>query len=914
MKGQVVDNKRILTHLSRKRSLLPVRTEHVAILLLLCLAAAARGQTISGNVSTTFGVPIPGVTVTATRAFPFERISDTTDASGDYSLGRLGDLDGTYNVVASKAGHTFSPASTNITVDRIGGGRTANFTAPATEPAAITSFAFVTATSARLTGEVNPRGAATRAWFEFGLTEAFGSVSSSTNVGGGINDTSVSITVTNLLNNADYYFRLVASNSAGTSAGATFTFMTQSGLPSVSTLSPTEGGATSMRLNGSVNPNGTTARAWFEVGTTTNYEFPSFPQNIAASATPVNFSQMLTELTAGTTYHFRAAAATGFATNYGSDRVFTPRFGNISAGLPGVRRGAVAWGDYDNDGRLDLLLTGATNVPTAPFGTPIAQVWRSTSSGFSNVNAGLPGVASGSVAWGDYDNDGWLDFLLTGSKTNNPSGAIAQIWRNTGTGFININAGLPGVYGGTNVNSVAWGDYNNDGRLDILMTGLTASTNPITQLWRNTPLGFVLDTDVVLPGLYESSVAWGDYDNDGWLDMVLTGLGSETYISEVWRNTGSGFSKITVPGLPQVGRSSVAWGDFDNDTRLDILLTGTSTMFQHGDIWRNTGSGFSRLALFSLPFAGAGVTSWGDYDSDGGLDILIGCSSSSVGPGGWIYRNNRNQRFSDIGAGLPALSSGASAWGDYDRDGRLDIVLTGLTSSNTLISQVWRNFGPETNRFPAAPSGLTVSVSNSVAVLAWSAGADPETPVAGLSYNLRIGTTPGGSDVIGPMSDSNGLRSVPRLGNAQMGLTAVFKFETGTPYYWSVQTVDSAFAGSPFAPESSFKILPTAVPVSATDLVPGDTDGDGVVETNELAAVLANYWANNPWLHMTNPMLLGDGFFQFALTNEAVWNFSVEVTTNMIDWEFLGPAFPVYQFFDAGSTNEPQRYYRLRWP
>jgi hypothetical protein len=82
----------------------------------------------------------------------------------------------------------------------------------------------------------------------------------------------------------------------------------------------------------------------------------------------------------------------------------------------------------------------------------------------------------------------------------------------------------------------------------------------------------------------------------------------------------------------------------------------------------------------------------------------------------------------------------------------------------------------------------------------------------------------------------------------------------------------------------------------------------------ELQQVLANYWANNPWLQMTNPAKLNDGFFQFALTNEAVWNFSVDVTTNFTDWNFLGPAFPVYQFFDPASTNDPQRYYRLRWP
>jgi len=130
-----------------------------------------------------------------------------------------------------------------------------------------------------------------------------------------------------------------------------------------------------------------------------------------------------------------------------------------------------------------------------------------------------------------------------------------------------------------------------------------------------------------------------------------------------------------------------------------------------------------------------------------------------------------------------------------------------------------------------------------------------------------------------------------------------------------VQAIDSAFAGSPFATaEGTFKLLPVLTPVTSTEIVSGDLNGNGLVENLELQQVLANYWANNPWLQMTNPAKLNDGFFQFALTNEAVWNFSVDVTTNFTDWNFLGPAFPVYQFFDPASTNDPQRYYRLRWP
>ena len=75
-------------------------------------------------------------------------------------------------------------------------------------------------------------------------------------------------------------------------------------------------------------------------------------------------------------------------------------------GLPTVFGGSVAWGDYDNDGQLDFLLSGSDGAT----GRPTLLLWRNTGNGFSNVTAsvapGLPGILDGSVAWGDFDNDG----------------------------------------------------------------------------------------------------------------------------------------------------------------------------------------------------------------------------------------------------------------------------------------------------------------------------------------------------------------------------------------------------------------------------------------------------------------------------------------------------------------------------
>lgn len=100
----------------------------------------------------------------------------------------------------------------------------------------------------------------------------------------------------------------------------------------------------------------------------------------------------------------------------------------------------------------------------------------------------------------------------------------------------------------------------------------------------------------------------------------------------------------------------------------------------------------------------------------------------------------------------------------------------------------------------------------------------------------------------------------------------------------------------------------------ATVITPGDRNGDGIVDQAELNAVLANYWPNSPWLYLTNTVGLGGTNVTFALTNSTAGAFSIEYTTNLTDWEYLGPATPRYEFTDTNAPAMPQRFYRLRWP
>jgi hypothetical protein len=230
-------------------------------------------------------------------------------------------------------------------------------------------------------------------------------------------------------------------------------------------------------------------------------------------------------------------------------------------------------------------------------------------------------------------------------------------------------------------------------------------------------------------------------------------------------------------------------------------------------LYRNDGGTFTDI--------GAGLTdvyycslAWGDYDNDGDLDLAL-AGVSSGGRISKVYRNDGAAGFTDIVAGMTGVSNCSFAWGDYDNDGDLDLALAGYVNGTTRISKVYRNNGGVFNTAPAAPTGLGATYTGGGpynVTFSWAAPAvADETPEAGLSYNLRVGTTPGGDEIMSGMAiTSPDVRLIPAMGNGQQNLSWTLKSLTGGIYYWSVQAVDTAFAGSPWAAEEAAGIRVTS--------------------------------------------------------------------------------------------------------
>jgi len=195
-------------------------------------------------------------------------------------------------------------------------------------------------------------------------------------------------------------------------------------------------------------------------------------------------------------------------------------------------------------------------------------------------------------------------------------------------------------------------------------------------------------------------------------------------------------------------------------------------------------------------------------------------------------------------------------WVDYDNDGDLDFAVAGTTLSGTPQTYMFRNNDGSNlfvmNTAPSVPSGLEVETLERKVILSWEKSTDVETPQDALSYNVRVGQTSEGGEIVTAMAIvDNGFRKISAMGNTGlMDCLILENLEPGT-YYWSVQAIDQAFLGSGFSIENSFEILATSTedievspglagfyPNPATDLIhltPNVLEGGVSIEVADLS-------------------------------------------------------------------------------
>jgi hypothetical protein len=315
---------------------------------------------------------------------------------------------------------------------------------------------------------------------------------------------------------------------------------------------------------------------------------------------------------------------------------------------------------------------------------------------FVSVQRELLAVAhSLSNAWGDFDNDGDLDLAVSLG-----TGEV-RLYRNDAGTLVSVGArlGVPQA-GGHELRGLSWGDFDRDGDIDLL-GGATAADKPTMVLRNDAGARFVDVAEAIgltIRGRSARQTNWIDYDNDGDLDVYAS---NRTGDNRLFRNDGGRFTHVFVGVGPSDPRPTVGacWLDIDADGDLDLYLANQSGAADA--MWRNDGTSFTDVAA-KLGMTGPPRTkaeggvgcAVGDYDNDGDFDIFAPNYGRNL-----LYRNNGNGTFSEVGkalgVGVDNHAVGAD-WGDYDNDGDLDLSVAsyvGAPGAQTPLNALFRNDG-----------------------------------------------------------------------------------------------------------------------------------------------------------------------------------------------------------------------------
>ena len=349
-----------------------------------------------------------------------------------------------------------------------------------------------------------------------------------------------------------------------------------------------------------------------------------------------------------------------------------------ATGLKGNNQGVAAWGDSDNDGWVDLCIGG--------------EIWRNEAGKhFTSV-----GKVGSSAIWGDYDNNGYLDLFCweSGKLYHNEKGReFKEVKFPPRPMAVSVGA--------------CWGDLDSDGFLDLYVGGYENNDTYLPDaIFRNRGDGSFEEiwrtTDKLQPA---RGITAADFNEDGHLDVFVSNYRLEANL--LWVNNGKGKFTDEAKNIGAAGNLKMgwyghtigsAWGDLDNDGHFDLFVGNFSHPPEYQDrsqFLRNRGpkekfhfEDMTKTAKLRWQESYATPT-LGDFDNDGRLDLYF----TTVYPGdkSVLYRNLGEWKFEEIndGAGLSLPQTYQAAWADFDNDGSLDLMTGGRLFRNPRGSQHW---------------------------------------------------------------------------------------------------------------------------------------------------------------------------------------------------------------------------------
>ncbi len=455
------------------------------------------------------------------------------------------------------------------------------------------------------------------------------------------------------------------------------------------------------------------------------------------------------------------------------------------------------WLDIDNDGDHDLL----------SFGFSLKLFENLEGSFLIKTESGLPSWVQVSVAAADFNNDGNVDLFISGNREK--PGApypVSDIYLSDGTGIFypaSIRGFVPLIEG-----SADCSDFDHDGDADILLTGYDKAGVHHTSVQVNNGDGSFTEMSTAALAAIEGSYAqWADINGDSFDDIFISSLSVTRFmepagsVNRFYKNTGDSHTFQEMPiDIPIQGKASLI--DVNQDGLIDVFISGLGD----GEVAKtgiysydyNTGEGF--FSLPNGPFEDSRFTScWGDIDNNGFQDF-IGYNEDSGVSNVYLNISGVFSQLSDA-----EFSTGYFvSLGDVESDGDLDILLAGHDGfAETYSIKIFANENTSVNARPAIVQNVDAIPSGNWTRVNWSGTTDEETSQNTLSYALRLGTTPGGTEIIAPAISSEGFI---RCKEALLLYKHGFYLEHLDPgtYYLSVTAIDESMRASEFSEEITF--------------------------------------------------------------------------------------------------------------
>ncbi len=506
----------------------------------------------------------------------------------------------------------------------------------------------------------------------------------------------------------------------------------------------------------------------------------------------------------------------------------------------GIDYGDLAWADVNRNGRLDLAVAGLDSDST-----PRLVIFENLGGGEFSIAAEPmsegAGLRSAALAWGDFNNSGYLDLAAMGYDDAEDEGSRRLIiFRNDGN-FNFENAGEPlGDGEGLERGDLTWVDYSNNGMTDLVVTGFDGNNPRFIAMPNQTELEegseeFQTDeNDWEEPfgenaGLSNySAVAAGDFTQNGWPDLAALGwdgnnkrlvaiqnLGLENGGDTWFAGEGTDYFHELSDTAAGLDRGDLAWGDITDATGLDLAVVGRGA--------GNTGHIYvlQYNGKFEVEFegnnelVGVGYSSiaLGDYDNSGRVDLLVSGKDSEDTKWLAVYENEGNEinlaheplkeNTEDSG-----LIRGNVAWADFSGRGRLGFAAGGSTADEERFLVFENYVNEEENIRPGKPSNIREEVYEDTVVLKWDAPVDDRTSPGSLSYLIRVETGPGEDDVI-----SEGSVNSHQYYNRLTGRVAPPRSEAilydlpPDSYDWRVRAVDSGYKLSRWSEPGTFEVV-----------------------------------------------------------------------------------------------------------